>query len=95
MKKISPEQAEGIFRKVLDSLRGLKTAMKLGKLQLPPGIKQHITALDSMGTSLKFLGNNHALLQGSKEKLQGAVSGIQSLQQSLDNAAQIEQYIKV
>lgn len=94
VKKISPEQAEGIFRKGLDSLRGLKTAMKSGKLQLPPGIKQHVPALDSMATSLKFLGGNQELLQGSKEKLQGAVSGIQSLQQSLDNAAQIERYIK-
>lgn len=94
VQRINPAQAEHKFRQSLDSLHVLQKASRLSKLQLPAGAKQYIPSLDTLQNSLKFLEENKALLQSGKDKLQGAMSSVQSLQTSINNAAQIEQYIK-
>jgi hypothetical protein len=92
--KINPAQAESIFRGNLDSLGAIQKAMKLGKLQLPKGVKTFVPSLDTMTTSLKFLEENKALLTQGKTQLQDAIQSVASLQKSINDAAQIERYIK-
>lgn len=94
VKKISPTQADGIFKARLDSLQSLQKTLKLKKPKLPGSINQYVPALDSLSSSLKFLDGNKAILPTGTGKIQGAMSSVASLQQSINNAAQVERYIK-
>lgn len=94
VQKINPEQASQIFSTSMDSLAIMKRAMQLKTLRLPGAIKQFVPYLDSSQNTLKFLAENKAFLQKGKGNLQGAISKVAALQQSINNAAQIEQYIK-
>ncbi|UPK67978.1 hypothetical protein [Chitinophaga filiformis] len=94
VQKINPEQASQLFQKSMDSLVVLKKAMRLKSLQLPGAAKQFVPYLDSSQTTLKFLNEHKAFLQNGKGSLEGAIGKVATLQQSINNAAQIQQYLK-
>ncbi|PSL24419.1 hypothetical protein CLV42_1155 [Chitinophaga ginsengisoli] len=94
VQRINPEHASQIFKKSMDSLLVMKKAMQLKTLRLPGAIEQFVPYLDSSRNTLKFLDENRAFLQKGKGDLQVAINKVGALQQSINNAAQIEQYLK-
>jgi hypothetical protein len=91
LSKTDSSAAKNIFAKADEKYKELEQRLK------NPPFKQYIPGLDTVSTSLKFLQQNPALLNQTKEvkeKLADAMNKVKGLESQLQKAEDLKQFLK-
>jgi hypothetical protein len=91
--KIDSSKAEQLFGDVASRYKEFDTKLN----DKANTARQYIPSLDTLNTSLKFIGQNTALLskvKDGKKQLDNAMSKVKGLEQNFQKAENIKQYLK-